>query len=260
MFRQLSKVIVGVGVIGLFATSPLYGQFDDGSLGGPIDPGTLENQIFDAVEQGGGVSDTGATGTTGTSGGFNAGGLDSQQSDDGFQFDDLFDFGNFGDASQGTTNERDFPFVGVTTGEVPERNQGFRHVGPVQESFGSSSSSPASSSPRTTGVGRGGGFNSGGGSRSGFEVQRPSNAVRSRILPRFSSQPVSPSFVSNQVSQRFNPDVLRQSGVNASITVQGRTAVISGVATDQHQARILNRRLRLEPGISRVRSQVEIQR
>ena len=254
MSVQPSKIIVAV--LSVFVL--VAGLNAQGGLGG-VGGGDLENQIFDAVDQNGGVGG-GDTGTTNDFGDFGGGGGDGEG---GLDLQD-FNFGNFDDQGGAGQNPRDSAFIGVSLGNIPEAFGEFRHVGSVQSAFGGGGAVGGRGDGALGTVGRGGGaggFGGGaGGSETGFEIMRqPANAsipLRSRIVPRFSSRPMAPAFVSNQVNQRFNPTSLRQSGYNANVTVQGRTAFVSGTAPNQQQARILGRRLRFEPGISRVNNQI----
>ena len=248
MNRQLYTILVAIVLI-VGMNSSLHGQVDGGLGGdlggGQVDAGALENQIFDAVGDN--------SNSTGSSGG-----LTSDGDSAGFQFDDLFNFGNFGDAGQSVANERDAPFVGITLGEVPENYPGFRHVGPILDTFGTADVGSGFGNRGSGASGRG--TQGGQGTQNGFEVPRQGNAVRSRIVPRFNSRPLAPAFVTNQINQRFSPNSLQRAGMNANISVQGRTAVISGTARNQQQARVLSRQLRFEPGISRVRNQLRVAR
>ena len=249
MSIQPSKIIAAILSV-FVAVAGLNAQ--DG-LGG-LPPADLENQIFDAVGNNGGVGGNNSDNFNGGGGGDGDGGLELEE----------FNFGNFDEQSSAGENPRDSGFVGVSPGNIPEAFGTFRHVGPIQGAIGGDGGGEGGG-PTTPGRGGGvGGAGGGAGSETGFEIVRqPTNAVtplRSRIVPRFSSRPIAPAFVSSQVNQRFNPAVLRQSGYNANISVQGRTAFVSGTAPNQQQARILSRQLRFEPGISRVRNQMRFGR
>ena len=229
-----------VTIFAMICGTSLYAQLGDGG-----DLGGLEDQIINDVNNNGGVGGGGG-------GDFGGGGGDAE----GFDFGDLFGFGQFGDPSESTTNERDAAFVGSSIFS-PQEDDEFRHVGPIRSSFGEAAAAAGGANQlggRAGGPGQPGGGVAG--NTNGFELPRQQTQLRSRIVPRFSSRPMAPAFVSRQVNQRFNQTMLRQSGMNANISVQGRTAIITGTAPTQQRARVLSRQLRFEPGISRVRNQM----
>ena len=246
MLRSLSVFVLIIGFIAIDTTCVDAQDGLPGGLdGGQLDAGALENQIFDAVGQDGGTAGTGGLG-----GGDDGG---------GFEFDDLFNFDNFGDADQSVANERDSPFVGVTNGEVPEGFNGLRHIGPLQQEIGGNGATGAGLGTRGGAGNRGGGLG-GGQNNGGLVIERQSVPVRSRVIPRFSSRGLSPGFVSRQINQRFSPANLNRPGLTANVSVQGRTAILTGNARSREQASVLSRQLRFEPGISRVRNRMQFGR
>jgi len=118
------------------------------------------------------------------------------------------------------------------------------------------------------GAGGGGGGGGGGGNQQngfggvgqgkGFQVVR--KGVRTALTPRFAA----PTRTSREISTRFNSRIRRQpsmanDGRGLFVSINGRTATVSGFAQSAAERNRFMRQLRLEPGIDRIIDQISSQ-
>ena len=225
-------------------SSTCYGQ--EGLPPG-VTEDSLTNDIINQVNSAGGPADTGtATNTTNTGSAGDSG--DTLNAD---QLDTENDFSETTiEVTPDTRNQRGF--VGVSLEDPDSVLAEYRFVGAQGESV------------TTTNAGQRGGLGAGGrngmGAMNGFEVQRIS-PIRTRVVRAFRAPRVSPNFVATRVNRRLSTLPATQQFSNAmNVTMRGRTAIISGTAQSQTQIDRIRRQLRLEPGVSRIESQVRIVR
>ena len=220
-----------------------------GGGGGGVDSDVLTDQIIDAVDDGGGVGG-GVGGGLGTGGGVTTGG-------NGADFDEIANE-TFNQQVEVPTDERNARgFIGVSSEDADSvlMPDGFRFVGANRDSVTLNTTNPGGGGP-------GGG---GGGAQSinvsdGIFINR-TNPTRARLVPRFRSPNYSPNFVSGRVNQRLSALPSTRSARNSmNVVMQGSTAIIRGNAQNREQMMRIARQLRLEPGVSRVVSQVSVNR
>ena len=229
------KFFCVVGLVFLFVDlAVVSGQFDGGGTGG------LEGDIIDAVNAGGGINDAFGVGLQ----------------------EDLLGDGDV--AIPQIPNQRDQTFVGASASSTPEGRAEFRFVGTISEAFvgDAAATGPAGGQGGFAGAGGlgAGGLGAGGlgAGMNGFRVQRP-QAIRSRVVPGFSSRPLSPNFVSTRFNQRIsNLPVTRDFADSVRVTMQGQTAIITGTALNPQQIDRVTRQLRLDPGVSKIINQAEV--
>lgn len=155
-------------------------------------------------------------------------------------------------------------FVGATGDNILSSEQGF--VGAPAEANGlaegaSFGGGANDSSPVVGGGGGGRGGQGAGGftpaQRIGTEI--PRRGVRAKLRPSFYAPRPSGAVVSNRFQSRF----LRQPGSGLvgngySISVQNRTAFVSGTVNSSVDSERIVRQLRLEPGVYRVVNQLSV--
>lgn len=111
----------------------------------------------------------------------------------------------------------------------------------------------------------GGGFGQGGFGQQGFGassqngVQVIRRNLRGRLVPRFSSPVVS----SNQLSERFLQRLSRQpstaaTGGDIRISIENKTATLTGFVDSTEQRDQIERQLRLEPGVYQIENRIEV--
>ncbi len=215
--------------------------------------GGLAGDIFDAVDQGGGVGG-GLTGGNAQGGGA-AGDL-------GGLLDNLQPFEPPEPPPLPDPNDQAAPFVGSTFIGTPPEGKEFRHVGATRESlgFGSTGGSTGGGGRGAGGFGNAGGFRGagGGGLDNGFRVFR-TQSIRSRVVPAFRSQVPAPQTVASRFSRRISTlPTTRQFTNSINVAMRGREAVITGTAENQQQLDRIQRQLRLEPGVSSIVNQAMI--
>lgn len=205
-----------------------------GDLGGA--GGGLEDQIIDMVNDAGGPANTGG------GGGGNDGG--------DFDLDSVIDQNMVEIAPDARQNAG---FIGASVvAEREDENRQFRFIGARGSGDG------AGAAPRAGTAGGGGG--GGGGAAERIRIQR-STPVRARLVPRFSAPRLAPRTVTSRVTTRLNSlPATRQFANSMNVSMQGRTAVISGNARNQGQVNRISRQLRLEPGVSRIVNRVSVPR
>ena len=143
------------------------------------------------------------------------------------------------------TNVQDFGFVGGLSQFVGGSTEG---------SFGGDVNTTSGAGGGASGRGGNAGF-AGGGTANGFQLTRP-KYIRTRLRVNFDAPPVTGDFISSQFSNRLNqlPAVGGNSDVNVSIN--NRTATITGSTHSPAASVRIERQLRLEPGVSRVVNQL----
>jgi hypothetical protein len=228
--------------------TPGGGGGNGGGNGGPFDPGEFDgtnpnpfqDQGFDPTAQ---QDQAGGTGTGG-GGGADTGDGELEQVEPfrlNFEIEDL----------------RNQGFVGPTAEVI--NAQGF--VGP-----------PSESTQLPLGEDRsiGGTINAGRGSRTattssrvlqenGFTVQR--QGIRSRLRPAFAA-PKTPGYVAESrfQSRMVRQPVVRTMGLGITVTVNNRTAVLTGTVGSEAERQIIKRQLRLEPGVYGIDDRTSIAR
>ncbi|MEM9413703.1 MAG: BON domain-containing protein [Planctomycetota bacterium] len=242
--------------IALFIAFPALGQ---DPLGG-LSEDQLTNQIIESA----GGGDAGAANTQGDS--FNSGGAQGGGADFSALFQD--NTGLEGATSTPVDERADHGFVGVSSSNPFDTEVPFIFVGPTAPD-----SNGAANSGFLGGRGGGGfggnGFGGGGGAgggfgsaraipTNGFDVLRTSSS-RARMVPRFRSSSISPDFVAARVTRRLSSLPATRSFSNQlNISMQGRTAVVTGTANSQQQLNRFLRQLRFEPGVSKIDNQASI--
>jgi hypothetical protein len=250
---RISKILVfSLAIVAFSVVSTAYGQgLGDlggdlgGNIGGDLGGGDLNqqdlsDQIFDAVEQGGGPANT--TGNTIGNTGGGAGGIGTPAENSTFDMEV--------EVAEDQRNSRGF--VGISLIDSDEALE-FKFVGPrAGDTAGASARTP-------TNFGRGGGgFGGGSNVTSGVFVNR-GNPVRTRLVPRFQARQVSPIATASRFNSRLQSLPINQNSRNSMrVVMQGNTAVIRGNAQNREQMMKIARQLRLEPGVSRIVSQVSI--
>ena len=126
----------------------------------------------------------------------------------------------------------------------------------------------ATASTTTRGGGGGGGFGGLGGLGGfgglnslfggGAAGQNTKSAIRTRLRSAVQGNPISPQQVQQSASSRLQtlPASNRINGVN--VTMEGRTAIVTGVVNSDRDRRMSELLMRLEPGVSRVENRVII--
>ena len=105
------------------------------------------------------------------------------------------------------------------------------------------------------GLGGFGGLNSlFGGGLGGAQSSQP--AIRTRLRSAIDAAPIPPQRVQQTARNRIRtlPSSAQLSGV--SVTIDGRTAVVTGVVNNERDRRMSELLMRLEPGVSRVENRV----
>ena len=155
-------------------------------------------------------------------------------------------------------DERSQGFVGPTNSAIESGNTdilggspGF--VGPTAEVIESTSGGPQVQRDGGT-AGRGSAL----GQVNGFVVSRSN--VRARVVPNFSFPTVPTEVVSRDFQQRMSrlPSVQPSASLGIRVEIQGTTALISGVASNQQAIDDLMGQLRMEPGVYRIINDVRI--
>ena len=155
-------------------------------------------------------------------------------------------------------DQRSQGFVGPTNSAIESGNTdilggspGF--VGPTAEQIESTSGGPEVQ--RDGGAaGRGSAL----GQTNGFVVSRSN--VRARVVPNFSFPTVPTEVVSRDFQQRMSrlPSVQPSTSLGIRVEIQGTTALISGVVSNQQAIDDLMGQLRMEPGVYRIINDVRI--
>ena len=213
------------------------GQFDQGGFD-DFDPNAFQNQGFDPTAQ----QDTGQQDTA----------------------------GGGGETSDGEIEQVE-PFR--LNFEIEDRrNQGF--VGPTAEVINAQGfvGPPSESTQLPLGEDRsiGGTVNAGRGSRTattssrvlqenGFTVQR--QGMRSRLRPAFAA-PRTPGYIAESrfQSRMVRQPVVRTMGLGITVTVNNRTAILTGTVGSEAERQIIKRQLRLEPGVYGIDDRTSISR
>jgi len=195
----------------------------------------------------------GETGTSGETTGGGSGGAPGSQGDIGEnlaletsipeisipEFDDNRNQGFIGATG---TNVQDFGFVGGLSQFVGGSTEG---------SFGGDVNT-------TSGAGGRGGGNAGfagGGTANGFQLMRP-KYIRTRLRVNFDAPKIPNEFISNQFSNRLNQLPAVGGSPDVNVSINNRTATITGSTLSSEAAVRIERQLRLEPGVSRVVNQL----
>ena len=229
----------------------------NGSTEAQINGGDLNAQITNAVQNGGGPATTGTTNTTvtttGTTGGTAGGGgeLGSPETIGTGIDAAVFDVG-----VEVMPNERELRgFIGgsVINADATILENGFEFVGhnelPPADNAGTIVNPPAPRGGRAA-------INV----SDGIFVER-TNPVRARLVSAFAAPRLAPRAVSNRFNQRVRTLPATQAFSNSmNVVMAGSTAVIRGTAQNREQLMRMARQLRLEPGVSRVVSQVSVGR
>ena len=111
------------------------------------------------------------------------------------------------------------------------------------------------------GAGGGGGQRNGfggvGGQEKGFQVQR--KGIRTSLSPRFAAPQLSANEIGNRFQSRLSRQpMLRNDNRSMTVRIENRTAIVSGFAGSQAEQDRFIRQLRLEPGIDRIKNQVQV--
>ena len=246
---QCSLLVVALSV-NQCGAQDLGGLGGAGTGGGAIDGDALSNQIFDAVDAGGGPANTTnqTTGNTNTTGGNTGGNPNPTAPMPGVVENSTFDLEVPVPVDQ--RNRRGFVGASFDNPDEVVLPEGFKFVG------------AASAETATTRGGAGGGGRGGVGGGTnvsdGIFVNR-NTPIRTRMVPNFRSPQLSPVSVSNRFNRRVNALPSTSSlGRSMNVVMQGRTAVIQGTAQNRDQIMRIANQLRFEPGVSRIVSQVTI--
>lgn len=156
-------------------------------------------------------------------------------------------------------DNRNQGFVGVTGTNV----QDFGFVGGLSQFVGGSTEGSFGGDVNTTsgagggGSGRGGGNTgfAGGGTANGFQLMRP-KYIRTRLRVNFDAPQIPNEFISNQFSNRLNQLPAVGGSPDVNVSINNRTATITGSTHSPAAAVRIERQLRLEPGVSRVVNQL----
>ena len=235
--------IIGLNLAFCFLLLGLCGANLNGQQGGlppGVTPGDLESDILDAVNDAGGPAADGNTGTTG-GGGFGDGGGFGE----GLGFEPI-------EVEVNADMRSQRGFVGVSLQDPDSVFPEYRFVGANSDTITTNSSS---------GGGGIAGRNAGGdgtGNTNGFNVDR-TTPIRSRVVRAFRAPTIAPVSIANRVNRRLSSlPATRQFSDSMDVAMRGRTAVISGTARSQTQIDRVKRQLRLEPGVSRIETQVRL--
>ncbi len=235
--RIESLLCAAVLVVGLLCSSANA----QGGLPPGVTQDSLTNDIINQVNDGGGAATTN-TGTVGTTGNATTGATGDVNTDPEITFDETMI-----DIEPDARNERGF--VGISIASPDPILADFRFVGPQGDSV--TAGSTTVNNPRPAG-------GLGGTTENGFNVFR-TTPIRTRIVRSFRAPTVSPSFVSTRVNRRLAQlPATRQFSRSMNVIMQGRTAIIAGTAESQTQIDRLRRQLRLEPGVSKIETQVRL--
>ena len=245
-FLRPCLLVAALGMVLVLLPSQLQAQIDGG--GGVIDGGG--GGVIDGGG-GGGVVDGGGGGATVGDGG--GGGVDL----DGAA---TLDLGGSGE------DNRNQGFVGATAPGVTENT----FVGAASQTFGALADDATfgggvndgtpSSIPSGAGGGGGGGL---GGGAGGFAGTAGGSVIRSglrtRLRPAFAAPIVSPRATENNFYNNLSRQPTAQSLIGRyQVTIENRTATVSGVVNTQADADRLIRQLRLQPGIYGIVNQLQI--
>ena len=154
-------------------------------------------------------------------------------------------------------DRRNQGFVGVTGSNVQEL--GF--VGGLSQFVGGSTEGSFGGDVNTTtgggASGRSGGNAgfAGGGTDNGFQLMRP-KFIRTRLRVNFDAPQIPNEFISNQFSNRLNQLPAVGGSPTVNVSINNRTATITGRTSSPEASVRIERQLRLEPGVSRVVNQL----
>ena len=212
----------------------------------------FSHQAAQAFQDTGGGTGGETGGDTGGSTGGNSGGTPGEVGDVGGNLDlatdippveipEFEDNRNQGFVGATTTNISDFGFVGRSSEFVGGASLG---------SFGGDVNNVNGTGGGGNARGGNTGF-TGGGAANGFEIVRP-KFIRTRLRLNFDAPQIPNELISSQFSSRLSqlPAVNRNSKINVSI--DNRTATLTGRTNTRQEAVRIERQLRLEPGVSRV--------
>jgi hypothetical protein len=82
--------------------------------------------------------------------------------------------------------------------------------------------------------------------------------IRTRLRSAVNFPPTAPAQVEFNASQRFRYLTTQSSLRGINVTMQGRTAVISGLVNSERDRRMSELLMRLEPGVSSVDNQIVV--
>jgi hypothetical protein len=236
---------------------------------GVIERSRAQGGGFQQLDQPG--NGTSGQGTPGTGGGTNNGGQDGGQGGGngntgggtgGGGGTSLSDFGldnlDIGMDFVPTPNDRYRGFVGPTSESMLNNENGIVFVGPSSE-VGEAGSYGGQQGTGTAGGGNGGGgFQNGGNlgfgtaNETNFTVDRPL-PIRTRLVPNFLSPARTDSLINSRFNRRISRmPVTRNFGANVQVSFEGQTAYLRGTVRNSQQADLLERQLRLEPGVYRI--------
>ncbi len=236
---SLLAIFVFVVSVGCFSVETCRAQDGGGNTGG--------NTGGDTGGNGGGL-DLG----NGANGGFN--GLDLGQNAFGLQ----------NDISVEPSLRFETGFVGPTALDLDGQGSGDRssgHVGQrIEGDFGGGSNNSLTlGSTTNAGQGGRGGGGAAGGSSLFFSV--PRMGIRARMArPRFITSAVlhSPTFAAQFVSRLDRIPATRELGKQYRIDVANKTATLTGTVGSVKESQMIERQLRLEPGVYRIVNRLQI--
>ena len=154
---------------------------------------------------------------------------------------------------------QDLGFVGATSElSGPPLASGKTFGGGVNGSSGGSSTGSGGNRSRVTGVGNQQGFGVVGGTQNGFVVTRGN--VRAQLKSDFAAPLVSGNQIANQFNDRFYRLPASQSFAGQyQITIDHRTATLTGVVNSPADADRLIRQLRLQPGVDKIVNELTVE-
>ncbi len=254
--RQYVKNFVVCGIaFGLLCigSTASFGQGTGGGTGGG---GTA----FDTSGQTAGQTSTQTPTTNDTSGGQQTGNIGAQPDGDvdpvdAVKLETSDDTRNQGFVGSTATRVTEFGFVGASSETSgPPLAEGATFGGGVNTGGAAGGAGGGRGAAGGGQIGQGFG---GAGTQNGFSVTRQS--LRARLVPSFSAPVVS----SAEVADRFNasfarlPESLIMSG-QYQVSVNNRTATITGFVPTRADSDRLVRQLRLQPGIYKIDNQLQV--
>ena len=137
--------------------------------------------------------------------------------------------------------------------------------GSTSTQAGASAASQSTNTGNVFGGGGGGGFGGFGGlgalfGGGGFGNTSGSNrpVIRTRLRSAIQVAPVAPRRVQVVANKRISSTPVRSGLQNTSVSMNGRTAVISGTVSSDRDKRMAQLLMRLEPGVSSVQNNVVV--
>ncbi len=241
MSIQLKKSIIFIASTMIIAGVTTFANGQDTIPGIPIEPPPV---IPDGGDQGGQGGQGGQISDTGDAN------LDLSES---LAIEISPDTRNQGFVGATAPRIQEFGFVGAASDNSgPPLSEGATFGGGVNDSVGGGGGGGA----RGTAAGAGQGFGAAG-AENGFTVIRSN--LRTRLKPSYTYPTVSSAAISSRFNNRFYrlPEAENFAG-QFSVSIQNRTATISGAVRTQQESDQIVRQLRLEPGVYSIDNQLKI--